>query len=270
MIKYSPYFSAQIPEICPQIIFMFGMILMPVPVATRSRAWVCGCSLAGTVGSNPTGGADVCLLLVLFVVRYSSLRRADNSPKGVLWSLVCLWWWSFDNGESLALQSQWCHGNMWVSWQTTNISAKEFVDWILQKRFSEYLRGRNWIIKYSWHDFFFPVALRPTWAMASFLRFLDHTQRRITVGRTPLDEWSARRGYLYLITHNTDKRQSSMPPVGFEPTISAGERSQTYALDRAATGTGYSWHDYQAKINQHKVQSFKFDVLRAVHRNIFL
>jgi len=26
--------------------------------------------------------------------------------------------------------------------------------------------------------------------------------------------------------------------VGFEPTISAGERPQTYALDRAATGTG--------------------------------
>ena len=29
-----------------------------------------------------------------------------------------------------------------------------------------------------------------------------------------------------------------MPPVGFEPTISAGERPKTYALDRAATGTG--------------------------------
>jgi len=29
-----------------------------------------------------------------------------------------------------------------------------------------------------------------------------------------------------------------MPPVGFEPTISAGDRPQTYALDRAATGTG--------------------------------
>ena len=29
-----------------------------------------------------------------------------------------------------------------------------------------------------------------------------------------------------------------MPSVGFEPTISAGERPQTYALDRAATGTG--------------------------------
>ena len=27
-----------------------------------------------------------------------------------------------------------------------------------------------------------------------------------------------------------------MPPVGFEPTISAGERPHTYVLDRAATG----------------------------------
>jgi hypothetical protein len=33
----------------------------------------------------------------------------------------------------------------------------------------------------------------PPWARASsFTRFLDHTQRRTTVGRTPLDEWSAR------------------------------------------------------------------------------
>ena len=29
-----------------------------------------------------------------------------------------------------------------------------------------------------------------------------------------------------------------MPPLGFEPTISAGEQLKTYALDRAATGTG--------------------------------
>ena len=37
---------------------------------------------------------------------------------------------------------------------------------------------------------------------------------------------------------NTYTRQMSMPPVRFEPTISAGERPQTYALDRAATATG--------------------------------
>ena len=28
-----------------------------------------------------------------------------------------------------------------------------------------------------------------------------------------------------------------MSPAGFEPTVSAGERPQTYALDSAATGT---------------------------------
>ena len=57
-----------------------------------------------------------------------------------------------------------------------------------------------------------------------FLMFLDHTQRRSTVGRTPLDEWSARCRDLYLTTHDTHNRQISMPPVGLEPTISAGER----------------------------------------------
>ena len=63
-----------------------------------------------------------------------------------------------------------------------------------------------------------------------FLMFLDHTQRRSTVGRTPLDEWAARRRDLYLTTHNTHDRQTSMPSVEFEPTISAGERPQTYIL----------------------------------------
>ena len=33
-----------------------------------------------------------------------------------------------------------------------------------------------------------------------------------------------------------------MPPVGFEPIISVGERPQTYALDSAATGTGFCGH----------------------------
>ena len=79
--------------------------------------------------------------------------------------------------------------------------------------------------------------------------FLDHTQRRSTVGTTPLEEWSARRRDLYLTTHNTHNRQTSMPPVGFEPTISAGERPQTYALDRADTGTSNS-ASYERKIHE--------------------
>jgi hypothetical protein len=34
----------------------------PIPVGKRSKAWVCSCSPAGIVGSNPAGGMDVCLL----------------------------------------------------------------------------------------------------------------------------------------------------------------------------------------------------------------
>ena len=86
--------------------------------------------------------------------------------------------------------------------------------------------------------FFFLWRCSPTRIMtSSVFRFLDHTQRRTAVDRTPLEEWSARHTDLYLTTHNLHNRKTSMPPVGFEPTISAGERPQTYALDRAATGT---------------------------------
>jgi hypothetical protein len=88
---------------------------------------------------------------------------------------------------------------------------------------------------------FFFFRKRLQWArISSFVTVLEHPQRRTTFGRTTLDEWSARRRDLYLTTHNTHNRQTYMPPVGFEPTISAGERPKTNALDRAVTGTGNS------------------------------
>ena len=56
----------------------------------------------------------------------------------------------------------------------------------------------------------------PQWARASsFTRFLEHTQQRPTVGRTPLDERSVCRRDLYLTTHNTHNRQTSMPTGEF-------------------------------------------------------
>jgi hypothetical protein len=73
------------------------------------------------------------------------------------------------------------------------------------------------------------------------LFWLDHTQTHTTVGRTPLDKGSARRRDLYLTTHNSHKRRTSMPPVGFDPTIPASAGPQTYALDRAAAGIGQQW-----------------------------
>jgi hypothetical protein len=62
--------------------------------------------------------------------------------------------------------------------------------------------------------------------------------RHTTLGRTLLDEGPARRRDLYLTTHNTHKRQTSLTLAGFEPTILVSERPQTHALDRAATGIG--------------------------------
>ena len=43
-----------------------------------------------------------------------------------------------------------------------------------------------------------------------------------------------------------------MSPVGFEPTISAGERPQTYDLDGSATGTGVG------KLERRNVFQIKF------------
>jgi hypothetical protein len=57
----------------------------------------------------------------------------------------------------------------------------------------------------------------PIWARASSFRrgFTVTLFRHTTFGRTHLDEGPARRRDFYLTTHNTHKRQTSMPPVGF-------------------------------------------------------
>jgi hypothetical protein len=57
---------------------------------SQSKAWVCDRSLAVTVGSNPAGDMNVCLLWMLCVVRYRFTCRADHSSRGVLPSVVCL------------------------------------------------------------------------------------------------------------------------------------------------------------------------------------
>jgi hypothetical protein len=51
-----------------------------------------------------------------------------------------------------------------------------------------------------------------------------------------------------------------MPPAGFEPTIPASERPQTYALDLAATGIG----------RQNTYVTVKFEFLREVLMNTVL
>jgi hypothetical protein len=52
------------------------------------------------------------------------------------------------------------------------------------------------------------------------------TLRHTKLGRTPLCEWPALHRDLYLTTHNTQKRQTSIRSAGFEPTIPVSERPQ--------------------------------------------
>ena len=51
-----------------------------------------------------------------------------------------------------------------------------------------------------------------------------------------------------------------MPPVGFKLTISVGERPQTYALDRAPTGTSI-YECYAYKVFYKRKTIVKIDVL---------
>jgi hypothetical protein len=50
-------------------VVFYGCIIqtLPVSVAARSEAWVCGCSHAGISGSSPAGGMDVCCYVLLEV-----------------------------------------------------------------------------------------------------------------------------------------------------------------------------------------------------------
>jgi len=68
--------------------------------------------------------------------------------------------------------------------------------------------------------FFFNLAQQPPVGHGLLIHEVSrsHTEGHTTVGRTPLDEWSARRRDFYLRTHNNHNRQTSIPSVEFEPT----------------------------------------------------
>ena len=58
-----------------------------------------------------------------------------------------------------------------------------------------------------------------------------HSLGHSILGRTLLDESSARSRDLYLTRHNIHKREIFMQPMRFEPAIPASEGPQTNVLD---------------------------------------
>jgi hypothetical protein len=117
----------------------------------------------------------------------------------------------------------------------------------------------------------------PNGAGPPHYRGLTITLRYPTLGRTPLDEWSARRRDLYLTTHNSHKRQTSFSPTGLEPETLASERPQTHAVDRAATWFGkvllpqflkYKTDNYQSSPVAKRHLHTKYHRKWAVHNTV--
>ena len=65
--------------------FAVYVVHVTLSVAARSKAWICGRSLAGIAGSISAG-----LLWALCVVTYRFLSLADRSSRGILPIMVCL------------------------------------------------------------------------------------------------------------------------------------------------------------------------------------
>jgi len=86
---------------------------MPIPVAARSKGWVCGRSLAGIVGSNLTGdGGHWCLSLVSVVCcQVSDLCVGLTTRPEKSYRVRCVWVWSWIlDKEALAHWGQLRHG----------------------------------------------------------------------------------------------------------------------------------------------------------------
>jgi hypothetical protein len=101
---------------------------------------------------------------------------------------------------------------------------------------------------------FFSLAVQPPWALASAFQFHDH----FTDGRTSWtsDQLVARPlpKHRTIQTQNKYTHQTSMPCVGFEPTIPASERAKTlHALDRSATVTGKKNTSYRSLMKKFRI-----------------
>jgi len=88
--------------------------------------------------------------------------------------------------------------------------------------------------------FSFPVAQEPNTGPGSVIVEISrsHTIRHTTVGRTPLDEGSARCRDLYLTSHNNTRDEKPCPQGDSNPQSQKSKRPQTCTSDRAATGIG--------------------------------
>jgi hypothetical protein len=133
------------------------------------------------------------ILTILYIIYTFLTHRYIISSVCVIRTLYTNpWWWSQEGSKHVGLVYSYCNIRVHFVGLSTVCSISDNVQYF---------------------SFFFyrSTALYGLGLLVSS-RFHDHTHlRHTTVGRTPLEEWSARRRDLYLTTHSTHNRQTSMP-----------------------------------------------------------
>jgi hypothetical protein len=67
------------------------------------------------------------------------------------------------------------------------------------------------------------------------------THRNHILGKSPLDEWSARRRNVYLTNTQHSQEKNIIPPEGFEPTVPANEFNKLYTTIATIYCTPWCW-----------------------------
>jgi len=121
----------------------------------------------------------------------------------------------------------------WLApWESdcSRMHSKVSSDWLHKLHQSHATGSRDiqngWILpgQTSYSDLFLPTHYRRRRLLLHPITLND----TYTFGRNLLDEGSDRRRDLYLTTHNTHNRQTSMLPAGFEPTVLFNQRLQIH------------------------------------------
>jgi hypothetical protein len=100
---------------------------------------------------------------------------------------------------------------------------------------------------YFFLSFFFLSVRQPPVGQGLLIHEISrHTHNDAPQSVWLLCEWSPHHRDLYWTTHNNHNWQTSISPVRFELTISAGEQPQTYALTARALGPtpGVYWREH--------------------------
>jgi hypothetical protein len=117
-------------------------IVKPTPVAARSKAWVCGPSFAGIVGTNPVGAwisvsCVLCCQVEVSASGWSFVQRSATDRGVSKW----VWSRSLDNEEALAHwgllrhgKKKWASASDWFCQNSLFMNTKSGERWYWQAR----------------------------------------------------------------------------------------------------------------------------------------